>query len=195
MQTIIKKVFFTVIGLIFCCVSYTQITILRTNGIPAVLDGDTKANKSSSLTREWIILNDGKCPVQLRDDVGIKSSFSLDSRSFCFYPFGSIETSEPITAYEIHHVLYDVFGEHLVTLSNVEIADINGSSKIEQDDSWYGTENQMVEYLSCVSYVATVRTKAGTIWRYKPLVIMTELNKIQIPYKEDYRPSTETEKK
>lgn len=177
--------------------SSSRITILRKSGIPAIIKfeytGDTKVNEGSSLTREWVVLNDASCPVQLANSCGIKTDYR--DRSLRFTPIGNIETSEPITAYEVHHVLYDVFGEHLVTLSNMEIADVNGSFVMKKDRSWYATDNQISEYISCISYVANVKTKAGIIWRYNYLAIKHELNKIQIAYEENYRPSNETDKK
>jgi hypothetical protein len=175
---------------------FPKITLTKNTGISALFKsnyGDTKIHKNSSLTREWIVLNEAGCPIQLTNSVGINTTY-LD-RSFRFTATGSLETSEPITAYEVHHVIYNVFGEHLETLSNVEIADINGSAELNKGDSWYGTDNQLVEYMICVSYVATVRTKSGTLWRYNYIPIKLELNKIQIAYEENYRPSLETEKK
>lgn len=179
--------------------SSSQITILRKTGIPSILRWestyvqDSKVNKGSNLTREWVVLNDGSCPVQLANSVGINTTYR--DHSYRFTPTGNIETSEPITAYEVHHVLYNVFGEHLVTLSNMEIADIIGSSVMNKNVSWYATDNQINEYISCISYVANVKTKAGIIWRYNYLAIKHELNKIQIAYEENYRPSNETDKK
>lgn len=174
------------------------ITVLKKSGIPFVIKwgyylGDKKANEGSSLTREWIVLNDEKCPIQLTNSVGINTVYT--NSDLRFTATGNIETTEPITAYELHHIIYDVFGGHLTSLSNVEIADIDGSAAINKDDSWYATDNQIIEYILCASYVATVKTTAGITWSYNPLAIKRELNKIQITYEEDYRPPTGTDRK
>jgi hypothetical protein len=172
-----------------------QITISQKRGIPSILQfeyvDDTKINEGSSLTREWIVLNDSECPVQLANSVGINTVYR--DRSIRFTPTGNIKASQPITAYQILHVLYDVFGEHIKTLSNVDIKDINGDKSLNDKGSWYATDNQISEYSRCVSFVSKVKTSEGIIWNYNPVAIMTELAKVEIKYKEEYHPSNEKE--
>ncbi len=174
-----------------------QITISQKNGIPSLLIWnskyveDHKMNKGSSLTREWIVLNDSECPVQLTNSVGINTVIKDSDLRFTLT--GNINTSQPITAYQIFHVLYDVFGEHIKTLSNLGIEDINGTKSFKNKDSWYATYNQGSEYVRCVSFVRKVRTKEGIIWNYDPNAINNELKKIEIIYKEEYNPSNENE--
>jgi hypothetical protein len=93
-------------------------------------------------------------------------------------------------------VLYDVFGGHIKSLNNLDISDMSGTIDLKKSSgAWYATENQISEYLSCVSYVAAVRTTTGVIWRFKPELIKQELSKIQIAYEEGYNPSSETKEK
>jgi hypothetical protein len=112
------------------------------------------------------------CPVQLTNPVGVNTNYLKSD--YRFTPSGNIETSEPITVYAVLHVLYNVFGEYLVTLSNMDIADIDGTSVINNEDSWFATSNQIHEYFKCVSFVVIVRTKGSAIWNYKPLAIADE---------------------
>lgn len=73
------------------------------------------------------------------------------------------------------------------------IEDLSGTMKLDKSGTWYANGNQISEYLSCVSYIAAVRTKEGKIWRYKPEEIKQELNSIQISYEEGYSPSTSSD--
>ena len=190
-----KKIYITFICLLFCILSHGQLTTLKVNGGSVVtkLSMGISVNTGSSLTREWIVINDEKCPAQLKD-VGINTVYV--SSDYSFVPAGNIVLSEPIVTYEIHHVLYDVFGGHIKSLNNLEIADMSGTIDLKKSSgTWYATENQISEYLSCVSYVAAVRTTTGVIWRFKPDLIKQELSKIQIAYEEGYSPSTETKEK
>jgi hypothetical protein len=190
-----KKIYIISICLLFCSLSHGQLTTLKVNGGSVVtkLSMGISVNASSSLTREWIVINDEKCPVQLKD-VGINSAYV--SSDYRFVPSGNIIISEPIVAYEIHHVLYDVFGGHIKSLNNLDISDMSGTIDLKKSSgAWYATENQISEYLSCVSYVAAVRTTTGVIWRFKPELIKQELSKIQIAYEEGYNPSSETKEK
>src|SRR5688572_4850291 len=105
---------------------YSQVSIIRVHGGPNVtkLTMGVAVNDNSSLKRDWIVLNDAKCPVKLDSTVGIKTTYN--EPSYRFRPQGKLVASEPIVAYEIHHVLYDVFGEHMKTLNNSEVIDVNG---------------------------------------------------------------------
>lgn len=187
-----KKISIVFICLLFCSLSHAQITTSKVNGgsIVTKLSSNIKVNDGSTLTREWIVINDEKCPIQLKD-VGINSIY-ISGDGYKFKATGNLNTVEPITAYEIHHVLYDVFGGHLTSLNNIDIKDLNGLIDLSQSlGGWDPSENEVSEYLSCVSYVAAVRTSAGVIWRFKPELIKLELSKIQIAYEEGYSPSTE----
>ena len=192
---IMKKYSFIPICLLFCSLAHAQITTSKVNGGPVVtkLSLGISVNTGSTLTRDWIVLNDEKCPVQLKD-VGINTAYI--SSDYRFVPLGSLVLSEQIVAYEIHHVLYNVFGEHIKSLENMDITDMSGTIDLKKSSgTWYATENEISEYYSCVTYVAAVRTAAGVIWRFKPELIKQELSKIQIAYEEGYSPSSESKGK
>jgi len=190
-----KKFFFISLYLLISNISFAQITTSKVKGGSVVtkVGMGFSINNGSTLTREWIVLNDSRCPLQLSDNVGINTIYSSLGNSFT--PTGSLNPSEPVAAYEIHHVLYDVFGGHIITLSNTNVTDMNASTSFGKIARWHASKNQVSEYLICVSYVANVRTLAGAIWRYSPRVIKQELNKIQIVYEEDYSPLAEDEEK
>jgi len=191
-----NKISIVSICLLFCSLSQAQITTSKVNGgsIVTKLSSNIKVNDGSTLTREWIVINDEKCPIQLKD-VGINSDY-ITSDGYRFKATGSMNTLEPIAAYEIHHVLYDVFGSHLMSLNNIDIKDINGTIDLSKSrGGWSPSENEVSEYLACVSYVAAVRTSKGVIWRFKPELIKQELSKIQIAYEEGYSPSPEKKEK
>jgi hypothetical protein len=104
---------------------------IRAEGIQATnLDGgtvttdlgfDVKVNEKSSLHRKWTVLNDPSCPMQL-SDAGIRTSLH-ESRYYIFKAAGSAKTSTPVQAFEIRYLLYDVFGEHMQTLSSADIVE------------------------------------------------------------------------
>jgi len=193
---IMKKYSFIPICLLFCSLAHAQITTSKVNGGSVVtkLSSNIKVNDGSTLAREWIVINDEKCPIQLKD-VGINPVY-ISGDGYKFKVIGTLNTLEPIAAYEIHHVLYDVFGGHLTSLNNIDIKDLNGPIDLSLSrGGWNPSENEVSEYLSCVSYVAAVRTSTGVIWRFKPELIKQELSKIQIAYEEGYSPSTETKSK
>ena len=175
------------ICLIFSTTAVAQLSTLRVSGGSVItkLESGASINPGSTLTREWIILNDKRCPIELNNKVGINAKY-LNTR-YRFEPVGSVIPSEAIVAFEIHHVLYNVFGGHIKTLKNLKVLDLNGQMEMN------GSEDQLTEYLTCVSFIATVRTANGDIWKYNPTAIKEELSKIEVQYEEGYRPLTRTE--
>lgn len=183
-----KKLILIFLCLVLSNIIIAQVTITKSNGGSVItkLGMGISVNAGSSLTREWIIINDAKCPLQLNSNIGIEVVY-LNS-NYSFKQVGSITTKKPIAAYELHLVLYDVFGKHIKTLENVNISDINGVIDISKSGRWHANENQVSEFLTCVAYIATVRTGDGELWSCDFQSIKEELNKIQINYDKDYSP-------
>ena len=80
------------------------------------------------------------------------------------------------------------------TLSNTEITDIDGQKEFSKYSSWYASENNVSEYLICVSYVSNIRTKSGKIWHYNFKALKDQLNKLEISFEEGYLPKKDNEK-
>ncbi len=192
-KILVALMFFTIIQI---C-AYGQIKVKTTDGGSVVtrLGLGVKVNNGSTLNRQWITINDEKSPLKLQD-VGIKVTYS--SPSFSFASAGFIYPHDSIVAYEIHHVLYDFFGEHIKTLSNLQITDLlvpTDIGGIGSSSSWYASENDVSEYFICVSYVAKVRTKGSQIWSYDLKTIQNELQKIKLKFDESYEPKPTQDKK
>lgn len=165
----------------------SQLTVTKKDGGSVVLKlgFGIKVNDGSSLNREWININDASCPIQI-SEVGINTVFA--GSSYSFKSTGLLNVKEDVTAFELVHVLYDVFGEHFKTLSQTEVVDINSSFDISKKGTWYATENNVSDYLICVSYVANVRKKDGSVWRYNYNGIKEQLNTLKIAFEESYQP-------
>ena len=188
-----KKFILGIFFLLLCFVSFPQLSVSKKDGGSVVtkLGMGVKVNDGSSLIRQQITINDANCPIQL-GDVGIETSYT--SSRYSFKPIGGFTTKEPIVAYEVMHVVYNVFGEHMQTLSNTEITDIDGKKDLSKWASWYASENNVSEYFTCVSYVANVRSKSGIVWHYNFKQLKEQLNKLEISFEEGYLPKKDGEK-
>lgn len=140
---------------------------------------DIKINKNSTLRRAWVVLNDPNCPVQLIN-AGINTRYG--DREYNYIPTGSVKISVAISALEIRYLLYDVFGDHLKTLSATEVTDaaVDAEISLKEMGSWRAWENEISELLTVVVFVAQARTVDGKIWRYQDKPISEELNKIRL---------------
>jgi hypothetical protein len=173
--------------------SFSQLKIDKKEGSSVVIKLSTgiKVNDGSTLKKEYIIINDTNCPIQMVD-VGIETSYAASE--FSFNPIGLLKSKEPIVAYEVVHLIYNVFGEHMESLSNTEIIDFEGEKNFSRYSSWYASENNVGEYLICISYVSNVRTKSGKIWHYNFKALKEQLNKIEFTFEEGFVPKKNVEK-
>lgn len=173
--------------------AFAQISITKNQGssVVTVLGLGVKLNDGSSLFREKINLNDSSCPIQIND--GEIQTFYYD-RSYYFKQIGTITISEPIVAYEIVYVLYNVFGEHIKTLSSTNIIDLEGIQELPKGSRWYADDNEASEYFKCVAYVANVRTKSGKLWKYNYLAIKEKLGDLEIAFEEGFLPDNDPKK-
>ncbi len=120
-------------------------------------------NKGSTLKRSFYVFNDPGCPVQLQ---GAGVSTRYNDRNYSFVPKGELRAEEPVAAVEIRFLLFDVWGEHLKTLSATEIKDlgVGTSLEIKEIGTWQAWENDVSRYLTSVAFVSRVRTLDGKGW-------------------------------
>jgi hypothetical protein len=138
-----------------------------------------KVNAQSTLMRSWVVLNDSGCPIQLGPS-GIKTIYG--DREYNYIPEGSISTKEKVAAIDIRFLLYDVFGDHIKTITCIQVADIQTGNAIELKNigSWRALENEISGLLTVVSFVAQVRTSTGIVWKFNTKLIDAELSKIKL---------------
>ena len=137
-------------------------------------------NEGSALQREAIVLNSPSCPVQLTSSA---LTFDYGDHGFKYKVHTGIKVQQPIAAIEIRHALYDVFGNHMRNLSNVEGRDFAvGPATV--DGAWNVLqENDMGEHLTTVTYVAAVRFADGRIWRFQTAPLIGALRGLNLEQK------------
>ncbi len=117
-------------------------------------------NPGSTMQRESVLFNEPSCPVQITSH---SLSIIYEDRGFRFSGTTGLEVSETITAIQVRTALYDVFGQHMQNLANIEPRDMAiGSQSIS--GKWRAGENDISELLTTVTYIARVRLADGTQW-------------------------------
>jgi len=151
-----------------------------------------RVNDGASLKRTWVILNDDAAPAKL-NNVGIATSYN--DRSYTFSARGELGALEALSAVEIRVLLFDVFGNHMKTLSSTKVTDLALGDEIlgENLGRWRGFENEVSEFLTSVSFIAHAHTMEGRVWRYDSEAIEQRLNEIQLQVTEgELSPSAES---
>lgn len=118
-------------------------------------------NKGSSLQRESVLFNDPSCPIQLAKNT---MSFTYEDRRFRINSSTLLSIAKPVMAFEVRHIMFDVFGGHMNNLSNLEARDY-APGPVPLDATWnIFDENDPSELLTTVTYIARVRLPDGTQW-------------------------------
>ena len=120
-------------------------------------------NEGSSLRHSWVTLNDTECPLAI-----VEAAFSIKGRSgdFSFQAAGQMKPSVPISAFEVHLLHFDVFGNPLTSLSTTVVTDYGAGGEVPLEGRWDMGWAHVEELLTVVVYVARVRTQEGVVWRY-----------------------------
>lgn len=137
-------------------------------------------NEGSTLQRERILLNIASCPVQL---TSTSLRFNYKDRGLRYEVQTGIRVQSPITALEIRHVLYDVFGDHMHNLSNVEARDL-GAGPSTMDGTWNAyRDNDVTQHLTTVTFVASVRLADGRTWKFQMEPLIAALRTLNLEQK------------
>ncbi|MDD4153734.1 MAG: hypothetical protein PHD91_08480 [bacterium] len=144
---------------------------------------DVEEDRYSSLKRSWINIDDSTCPVQL-SNMGLLPNFSDRS----YVATGSVVAKEDVSAFEVLYLLYDVFGEHMATLSTTVVADLSTEKSYDlkkAERSWHASVNDIYRLYNIVIFVTNVRTAKGKVWHYRSREISDELKKIELKVSAD----------
>jgi len=123
-------------------------------------------NNDSTIVREWIIIDSPDLPVQFNDIYGVMPHVDLDDikRNVYRADFEVRTIGISATAVEVRFLTFDVWGEHVRTLSAMVIKDMGADSAVRQIEKWsLFSDNEAWEYLACIGYIARVRTAEGMV--------------------------------
>jgi hypothetical protein len=145
-------------------------------------------NKGSSLQRESVLFNDPSCPVLV-----VKNAMTFDyaDRQLRISSATELVLSQAVTALELRHILFDVFGQHMRNLSNTEAKDFSlGPSSLKGTWNLFD-DNATSELLTTVTYISRVRLPDGTQWVFNSDNLTAALGTLHLEKKiEDEKPAT-----
>jgi len=166
------------------------ISSTRADGGSVVTDlGDGIAvNKGSSRRRQWITLHDPSLPLDISGSAGIQTEWRGTDRGYEGSATYTVHANEPISAFELRVMLFDVWGDFLRTCSDKETRDISaGDTPITSD--WTIYDESEVGYVYSVAYVARVLTASGKTFQTNDDAVLAEARKISaLVRKEDLTP-------
>ena len=147
-------------------------------------DKKHQANVGSKLSRIWVVVNDPNLPVQISDYTGIIPSFYSFPEPHWLYgvPY-SIVVTEPIVAFEVKIIPFDIWGESETLLSTTEIHDLWVGEQFYFEGTWpVLREGAATKHYASVAFVAQVKLTSGEILRADTGTIIEQARN----FKEDF---------
>lgn len=147
------------------------ITITRADGGPVKteLGYGITLNRESSLRRQWVTVHDEALPLDI-NGTGCATAVYESGRVSGDYYYSAqyaVSAKQPVTAFEVRMMVFDVFGDRIRTLSGTYLMDMDAGTARNMSSKWrIFSENETTEYFACLSYVARVRTAAGKVHDY-----------------------------
>lgn len=172
----------TALSLATMAASAQPLTVSRGTGASVKVDlaMGIALNKASSLTREWVIINDPALPLQIEAGSAVPSYSQDRTRgSYRYRAEYTVKASDAVTAYEVRFLVLDVFGERQRLLSASELTDIAAESSHNHVGVWnlFSEADASTAFYS-VGYVAAVRTASGQVYRARLPAVLAEIQKI-----------------
>lgn len=186
-----KKAVSTLTFLMIAIISLSSQNVTTSSGgsIKTELGYGIVVNEKSSLNREWITIHDSNLPIDIVDTVGIKtiykSSSSYSSGGYRYKTEYEIICREPIAAFEIRFLTFNIWGERVKNLSATVIEDIQPDVKKSYEGIWtLSSENDAEEFFASIAYIAQVRTINGRIYKANPSFVVEQARKYTEKYSE-----------
>ena len=133
-------------------------------------------NEDSSLLRDWVVIHDGRLPLDFQGTPGVRPAYR--DRNFEYRTTADVLAAEDLTAFDVRFLTFDVFGERQTTLAATEVVDIPAGTARSFEWAWRITrENDATEHFASIAFVARVRTADGQVHRadYDSVLCVAEL--------------------
>jgi len=134
-------------------------------GSVAVRTANGFMNQDSSLKRRWVVIDDPNSPASL-DHAGVYSRFDEKENMQYLHPAGVVSPRQAISAIEVRYVLFDVWGQHLRTVSLTRLVDSSTHLDLRTGINWPALDSEVSQLVTTIAFVARVRTSEGDVWTF-----------------------------
>ena len=138
-------------------------------------------NDGSSLKRRWFTIHDSSMPADLQGTTGANVAYRRERTAgeYVLDASHSMVAREPVTAYEIRYLTFDVFGTPMGTLSTVDVRDIAAGAMFNDTSTWrLFSEADAMAFHTSIAFVAFVRSADGSISKANLDAVLAEARKI-----------------
>jgi hypothetical protein len=148
-------------------------------------------NKASTLPREAITVHDQSLPFRLPSTVTVTPAY--EDRGYRYKTDYIATATDTVSAVEVRFILFDVFGERLSTLRQVDVSDLLPGQEVTLKGAWnLWSEAEAERYYGSIAFVSRVRTKSGRVIEADLKPVLAEAQRFSKKFTEsDLEPNPE----
>jgi hypothetical protein len=166
----------------------TTTTVSRTGGgsIRTELGFGIAVAKGSSLQREFVFVHDSALPVVVTGTPGVTTVFKHDGSRGEYRSSLNLElkTTKALRAIQVKFLTFDVWGEHVRTLSSEDVTDVPADTVKKMSSEWQlFSENDVEKHYATIGWVSRVRLDDGRIVVADEAPIVAEALKFSSKFK------------
>jgi len=160
-------------------VSPIMVTKESGGSIKTSLSATIQINDKSSLNREFIAVHNVSLPVDLVGTPGVRTVY-VDDRmgTYRYIAEVPIKVKEAVSAIEYRFILFDIWGDHVRTLTATVIEDLAPDQVKSVSPKWnvpFNSESEVSDHYASIGYIARVRTTAGRVVEADPAAVLNEV--------------------
>lgn len=134
-------------------------------------------NAGSDLQRRWITVIDTTLPVEFVGSSGIRATYDYDDLVYQTEP--ELVFEEPVEAYELRYLTFNVWRDYVGTLSANEVQSFTAPDTISVEFQWdVYPFNEARRHWASIAYVARVRTEDGEVLEADPGPVLREARQL-----------------
>ena len=142
------------------------------------LMGNVRINRDSSLERRWIIVNDPSLPARVTERRYRGVTIGFRERDFQYRSNFTVALTEPVSAIEVVHIVFDVWNQRVRSLRFDSIADL-GIGEHALLGVWrILDEAEAVRHYQSLAYIHRVRLTDGTVLSADLQYILSEIESL-----------------
>ena len=162
-------------------------TVTRAGGgsITTVLGYGIAIAKDSSLNREWIVVHDPTVPVDLNGTPGVVTVYVSKQYGgdYRYRAKFTLTTAKAVRAAEVRFLTFDVWGQHVRSLSFEEVSDISAGATKDLTAEWpLYSENDVEKHYASIGYVARARLDDGRVIEAPTETVVEEARKFSAKF-------------
>ena len=114
------------------------------------------------------------------DRAGVFPRFDEKEGTHYLVPIGVVSPKQAISAVEVRYMLFDIWGDHIRTLSVTRIVDSATHIDFREHDRFPELESEASRMFTVVAFVSRVRTSDARVWSFNREQLIPQIEALDL---------------